>query len=133
MRSPAVGCSGGSAERLRHQTNEEPGPTPIEVPKADGTVEKKPFSECTVEELKEATRHLRIKAQPPLPEEVLARLQSLRDSILASFPEDSTHTRVTSRLIDDQTHFTIKDVLLEDAQVLLEALMDGITALRPAA
>jgi hypothetical protein len=114
-------------------SKDEPAPTLIDVPKADGTTEQKPFAECTVEELKAATQHKRAKAQPPLPEEVLARLGALRDSIIASFPEETTRTRLTSRVVDDKTYFTVKDVLLEDAQLLLEALMDGITTLRPAA
>lgn len=114
-------------------SKDEPGPTPIDVPKADGTTEQKPFSECTVEELKAATQHKRIKAQPPLPEEVLARIQKLRDCITASFPEESSRTRLTSRTLEDKTYFTVKDVLVEDAEALLEALMDGLSTIRPAA
>ncbi|WP_224243461.1 hypothetical protein [Hyalangium gracile] len=122
----------GKAASLKLSAD-DPGPTLIDVPKADGTLEQKPFSECTVEELKEATRHKRPKTQPSLPEEVLARIQTLRDSITFRFPEETSHTRFNMRVIDEKTYVTVKDVLLDDLELLTEALMDGLTTVRSAA
>jgi hypothetical protein len=112
---------------------EEPGPTPIKVPKANGTVELKPFAECTVEELRLAVKHLRAKDTPRLPEDTLARIQALRDSIVEHFPESTSRTRVSARTHQDKTYITLRDVLVEDIELLAEALLDSLEPMPAAA
>lgn len=114
-------------------SKEEPGPTPIEVPKEDGTLAPKPFSECSVEELRAAVKHKRAKGAPRLPEEDLARIQALRDSITANFPEDTARTRVTARVFEDKTYITLRDILVDDLELLTEALLDSLDTPRVAA
>lgn len=107
-------------------SREEPGPTPIDVPKADGSVERKPFSQCSVEEVREAVKHKRAKEAPGLPEKDVALIQALRDTVTENFPEDSSHTRFTARVIEDKTYITLKDVLVDDLELLTETLLDNL-------
>jgi hypothetical protein len=117
----------------RKVSEEEPGPTPIDVPTEDGTVQTKPFAECTVEELRLAVKHQRAKDTPRLPEHTLERIQALRDSIVAHFPEDTSRTRLSARTHKDKTYITLRDVLVEDMELLTEALMDSLEPLPAAA
>jgi hypothetical protein len=114
-------------------SREEPGPTPIDVPKEDGAVEQKPFSRCTVEEVRAAVRHKRAKDAPGLPEQDLALIQALRDSVTANFPEEASHTRFTARVIEDKTYITLRDVLVDDLELLTETLLDNLNTPRIAA
>jgi hypothetical protein len=122
----------GKAAKLT-LSKEEPGPTPIEVPKEDGTFEQKPFSECTVEEVRAAARHKRAKDQPQMPDEVLKRVEALREHITSSFPEEKSLTRLNARMLEDKTYVTLKDVLLDDLELLTETLMDSLGSTRSAA
>ena len=112
---------------------DEPGPTPIDVPREDGTLETKPFAECTVEELRLAAKHQRAKDAPRLPEHTLERIQALRDNIVAHFPENTSRTRISARTHKDKTYITLRDVLIEDIELLTEALMDSLEPLPTAA
>lgn len=107
---------------------DEPGPTPIPVPQENGPVVEKPFSECSVEELKLAVKHKRaqIPAQPS-PEEMV-RIQAVRDSIAKLFSEESSRTRVNSRVYLGTAYVTVQDVPVKELERLAEALMEGLVS-----
>jgi hypothetical protein len=107
---------------------EEPGPTPIAVPRENGSVLEKPFSECSVEELKLATKHKRAHAPSQPPPEDLVRIQALRDSVARFFTEQSSRTRVNSRVYLGTAYVTVQDVAVKDLEKLAEAVMEGLVS-----
>jgi hypothetical protein len=107
---------------------DEPGPTPIPVPQESGTVVEKPFSECSVEELKLALKHKRAQAPAQPPPEDMVRIQALRDSIARLFSEESSRTRLNSRVYLGTTYVTVQDVPVKELERLAEALMEGLVA-----
>jgi hypothetical protein len=109
-------------------SKEEPGPTPIAVPKEDGSVETKAFADCTVEELKRATKHKRPKKGAEPSEQEQIRIQALKDSFARHFAEASSRTRVNSRVYMGKSYVTLQDVPVTELERLAEALADGLTA-----
>ncbi|WP_224242957.1 hypothetical protein [Hyalangium gracile] len=107
---------------------DEPGPTPIAVPQKDGSVVEKPFSECTVEELKLATKSKRTPLPVPPSELEQIRIQTLRESVAKYFSEASSRTRVNSRVYMGTAYVTLQDVPVLELEKLAEALMDGLVA-----
>jgi hypothetical protein len=107
---------------------DEPGPTPIPVPQENGPVMEKPFSECSVEELKLALKHKRAQAPAQPPPEDMIRIQALRDSIAKLFSEESSRTRVNSRVYLGTTYVTVQDVPVKELERLAEALMEGLVS-----
>lgn len=111
----------------------EPGPTPIEVPDEHGGVQSKPFSACTVEDLRKA---LQLKRHPtsskPLSEGERAQVQGYREAVTSRFPATSP-VRVSVRNRKGQALVTFKDVPLADVDKLTEALMDGTLPVRSVA
>lgn len=107
---------------------DEPGPTPIAVPQENGPVVEKPFSECSVEELKLAVKQKRaqVPAEPPAEDRV--RIQALRDSIARLFSEESSRTRVNSRVYLGTTYITVQDVPVKELERLSQALMEGLVS-----
>jgi hypothetical protein len=107
---------------------DEPGPTPIAVPQQNGSLVEKPFSECTVEELKLAVKSKRaqVPAEPPLEDQI--RIQALRDSIARLFSEESSRTRLNSRVYLGTTYITVQDVPVRELERLAEALMEGLVS-----
>ncbi|WP_225413206.1 hypothetical protein [Stigmatella hybrida] len=111
----------------------EPGPTPIDVPNEQGVVQPKPFSACTVEDLRKA---LQFKRQPtsskPLSDGEMAQVQGYREAVTSRFPATSP-VRVSVRNRKGQALVTFKDVPLADVDKLTEALMDGALPVRSVA
>lgn len=107
---------------------DEPGPTLITVPQQDGSVVEKPFSDCTVEELKLAVKSKRATLPVPPSKEEQIRIQALRDSIAKHFAEASSRTRVNSRVYLGTAYVTVQDVPVVELEKLTEALMDGLVA-----
>ncbi len=107
---------------------DEPGPTPIAVPQEDGPVVEKPFSECTVEELKLAVKQKRAQAPAEPPAEDRVRVQALRDSIAKLFSSESSRTRVNSRVYLGTTYITVQDVPVKELERLAEAVMEGLVS-----
>ncbi len=109
----------------------EPGPTPIQVPREDGSLEQKPFAQCTVEELKRAVKHLRAPPKP-LPESVTARVELYRGALDRHFSADN-HIRVSARVERGQVLLSLKDIPEAQVPKLIEALMDSLSPVRTAA
>jgi hypothetical protein len=109
----------------------EPGPTPIRVPHEDGTVEQKPFAECSVEELKLAVKHQRTPPKP-LPESATARVAACRDA-LDRYLSGEHHIRVSARVERGQVLLSLKDIPEEKMSTVIEALMDSLSPVRAVA
>jgi hypothetical protein len=110
---------------------DEPGPTPVQVPQEDDTVAQKPFSECTVEELKQALKRLRTP-RTPLPASATARVQLYRGALDRHFSADN-HIRVSARLERGEVLLSLKDIPEAQLPTLIEALMDSLAPARTAA
>jgi hypothetical protein len=111
---------------------EEPGPTPILVPKEDGTLEQKPFAGCTVEELKRAVKAKRRTPPTPLPESATSRVEFYRGVLDRHFTKDS-HIRVSARVERGKLLISLRDFPDEQLPTLIEALMDSLKPVREAA
>jgi hypothetical protein len=104
----------------------DPGLTPIEVPDDQNVVVTKNFGDCTVEELRKALQRKRKPtSSQPIPERDLARAQQYRSVLTKAFPAE-TGVRLAVRNSKGKTVVTFKDVPLEDVELMVEALMDGL-------
>jgi hypothetical protein len=109
----------------------EPGPTVIQVPQENGTLTPKAFSQCTVEELKRAGRHLRNPPKPPS-ENVTSCVELYRGTLDRHFQADNP-IRVSAREERGQVLLSLKDIPESQVPTLIEALMDSLTPARTAA
>jgi len=109
----------------------EPGPTPIQLPREDGSVEQKPFAQCTVEELRLAIKHLRAPPKP-LPESAQARVEATRDA-LDRHLSTAQHIRVSARVERGRMLLSFKDIPEEKLFTVLEALKDSLSPVRAVA
>jgi hypothetical protein len=107
----------------------DPGGTPIDVPGEDGVVQRKPFADCSLEELRLALRHKRKPARVPVPDGDAARVQFLSDSLARYFAENS-RVRVHSRVHRGKTLVSMQDVPLSELERFAEALLDSLQPVR---
>jgi hypothetical protein len=103
---------------------EEPGSTPIEVPDKKGQVATKPFSECSVEEMRQALRRKRKPASSkPLPPEAEARAEQYAAAVAVHFPKGKgTRVKVLVRNEKGKAVLDFKGIPLDQVRQLLEAL-----------
>jgi hypothetical protein len=101
---------------------EEPGPTPILVPKEDGTLE----------ELKLAVKAKRRTPPTPLPESASSRVEFYRNVLDRHFTKNS-HIRVSARVERGKLLISLRDFPDEQLPTLIEALMDSLKPVREAA
>ncbi|HSP79411.1 MAG TPA: hypothetical protein VLQ93_12825, partial [Myxococcaceae bacterium] len=133
----------GKAAKLEI-AKDDPSRTPIDVPREDGTVQPKPFAECTVEELRAALKQKKGQseapkpteepkpveapeapgASAPLPEVDAVRLKSLRDSLSQHLPESTV--RLEARVHQGQTFLSLQGVPMAALERFIEALVDGL-------
>lgn len=106
----------------------DPGSVPIEVPGEDGVVQRKPFADCSQDELRLALKHKR-KPIEPVPAVDAARVQFLSESVARYFSENS-RVRVNSRVHRGKTLVTMQDVPLSELERFAEALLDGMQPVR---
>jgi hypothetical protein len=101
---------------------EEPGNTVIEVPGDNGQVTAKPFSQCSVEELRRA---LQLKRKPssskPLPPGSVERGEQYHAALKALFPKVMT-VEVQVRNIKGKAVVDFKGIPLEQVNRLTEVL-----------
>jgi hypothetical protein len=122
-------------EAARVKVNhEEPGPTLIEVPGENGEVKAKPFSACSVEEMRKA---LRLKRKPassqPVPAEDVALADQYRTALKGQFTQGS-NVQVLVRNEKGNSVLDFKSVPVAEVGTLLLALMDHVppgSELRP--
>jgi hypothetical protein len=109
--------------KLNH---EEPGPTLIEVPGKNGEVTKKPFSACSVDELRKA---LQLKRKPasskPVPAEDVAQADQYRTALKGQFPQGS-NVQVLVRNEKGNSVLDFKSIPVAEVGTLLLALMDHV-------
>jgi hypothetical protein len=110
----------------------EPGPTLIEVPGDNNTVVSKPFSDCSVQDLRKALqRKRRPTSSAPLPSSDLALVDQYRKAVTSHFPAHSP-VRVSVRNRQGKAIISF-DVPLEQVDTLTEALINGLPSARNAA
>ncbi len=105
---------------------EEPGPALIEVPGKNGEVTKKPFSACSVDEMRQA---LRLKRKPassqPVPAEDVALADQYREALKGQFTQGS-NVQVLVRNEKGSSVLDFKSVPVGEVGTLLLALMDHV-------
>jgi hypothetical protein len=109
--------------KLNH---EEPGGTVIEVPGKDGAVTQKPFSTCSVDEMRKA---LQLKRKPtsskPVPAEDVALADQYREALKGQFPQGS-NVQVLVRNEKGSSVLDIKSIPLAEVGTMILALMDHL-------
>ncbi|MCY1076062.1 hypothetical protein [Archangium lansingense] len=106
-------------------TSGDPGATPIDVPQEDGSVEQKPFAECTMEELKLAVKSKRTPSRATMPATDAARVEFMRESLSRHFAKGA-RVQFKTNLKGGKTFLTIQGVPLDEVERLMEALLDGL-------
>jgi hypothetical protein len=102
----------------------DPGSLPIDVPGDGDTVARKPFAECSLEELLRAVKHKR-KPKPSMPAPDVARVDFMRESFSRHFAQGA-RVQLKTSVQGGKTLLTIQGVPLEDVERLTEALMEGL-------
>jgi hypothetical protein len=113
----------GYKEAAGVQVNhEEPGGTLIEVPGENGAVKAKPFSQCTVNDMRKALQARRKPtSSKPLPDADLALANQVREAVTGRFPKEA-RVRVQLRNDKGTPVLDFKGVPLADVAKLAEAL-----------
>jgi hypothetical protein len=103
---------------------EEPGGTFILVPDKKGEVKPKLFADCSVEDMRQALKHLR-QATPatPFPPEDRALVDAYRAAVTKRLPRGSP-VRVQLNRHKGQSVMELRLIPLTQVNQLLEALMD---------
>jgi hypothetical protein len=102
--------------------HEEPGNTPIEVPEKDGQVLTRPFSQCTVDQLRQALRRKRKPtSSKPLPAEAEVLAGQYRQAVTSRFPKGAL-IQVQVRNQKGKAVVDFKGIPLEQVARLAEAL-----------
>lgn len=103
--------------------HEEPGGTLIEVPGENGAVTSKPFSACSVDELRKALQRKRKPASStPLPEEDVALADQYREVVTKRFPK-GVRVRVQMRNEKGTAVLDFKGIPVAQVGTLAAALM----------
>jgi hypothetical protein len=101
---------------------EEPGNTVIEVPGDNGQVVSKPFSQCSVEEMRRALQGKRKPStSKPLPPGAVERGEQYHAAVKALFPK-VTSVEVQVRNIKGRAVVDFKGIPLEQVNRLIEVL-----------
>jgi hypothetical protein len=101
---------------------QEPGNTVIEVPGDNGQVASKPFSQCSVEEMRKALQGKRNpSSSKPLPPGAVERGEQYHAAVKALFPKVTT-VEVQVRNIKGKAVVDFKGIPLEQVNKLIEAL-----------
>jgi hypothetical protein len=100
----------------------ELGALAIGVPQDDGTLVQKPFSECSLEEMRQAAKHLR-KRGTPVPELDAARVKRYQDSLDRQLPAKHG-IRVEARRHGDALVLSLRNVPEARMERLVAALTD---------
>jgi len=102
--------------------HEEPGPTLIEVPNEHGHVAAKPFSQCSVEEMRKAIQRRRKPASTqPVPPEAVVLADQYREAVTGRFPKGGL-IKVEVRNQKGKAVLDFKGIPVEQVAKLAEAL-----------
>jgi hypothetical protein len=103
----------------------EPGTVVLDVPGEEGQVVKKPFAQCSVDEVERAARAKRAEPPAKVPVADRARLLFLADSIHSRF-EGVADVRFTSSRKEGKTLISLQEVPMTELARLAQALQDGL-------
>jgi hypothetical protein len=106
---------------------EDPGTVLVDVPRDDNSVVKKPFAECSVDDVERAARAKRAMPTVRVPVADQARLLFLADSLHNRF-EGVAEVRFTSRNKEGKTLISLQDVPMTELARLMLAIQDGMNA-----
>jgi hypothetical protein len=110
--------------------HEEPGPTLIEVPNDKGQVATKPFSQCSVEEMRKALQRRRKPASSkPLPAEAEVLADQYREAVTSRFPK-GVLIKVEVRNQKGKAVLDFKGIPVEQVAKLVEALTGDLPPVR---
>lgn len=109
----------------------DPGSTPIDVPQEGGDVVRKPFADCTVEEVRRATKYKRNPTRATMPTPEATRVQLMRDALMRHFAQRG-NVRFNARYQRGKTLLSLQNVPLEEVERLAEALLEGLQPVRAA-
>jgi hypothetical protein len=103
---------------------EEPGNTPIEVPDDKGMVSTKPFSACSVDELRRALQRKRKpSSSKPLPPETVELAERVAEAVALRFPKGKgALVKVAVRNQKGKAVLDFKGIPVEQLLLLAEAL-----------
>jgi hypothetical protein len=109
---------------------EQPGATVIEVPGPKGEVFSKPFSACTVEDMRKALQH---KRQPPagtpLTQEDVALVDQIDQQVMSRFVKGEP-VRIQLRSHEDMAVLDFKGIPLAKLEQLKDALVAHFAAIQ---
>lgn len=110
---------------------QEPGSTLIQVPDDQGEVQPKPFADCSVEDMRQALRHLR-EATPDtaFPPEDRAMVDAYREAVTQRFPQGSP-VRVQLARYKGESVMEFRRIPVAQGSLLLEAMMDLVGKVPP--
>lgn len=113
-----------SAAKLQLQPAEL-GSTPIDVPQKEGPVARKPFAECSLEELRKAVKSKKAPSEASVPDSDNAHVELLRKCITNHFPKGA-RVQLKTSVEKGKTLLTIQGVPLNELERLVSMLMDGL-------
>lgn len=100
----------------------------MRVPGEDEELRKKPFPECTPEEVGRAIARDRTQEVIPLPSLEEYCIHLLRERIRKRFAEDSS-ANIKAFVREGRTHVTLRDVSIMELRMLAQAILESIVPL----
>jgi hypothetical protein len=108
---------------------EEPGLAVIQVPDKKGQVSPKLFENCSLEDMRQALKHLRDSIPgTPFPPEDRAVVDGYRDAIMRTLPQGSP-VRVLLDRHNEESVMEIRTIPLTQVDKLIEALLSQYSAM----
>jgi hypothetical protein len=108
-------------------TGADPATVSIDVPLEDDRVVKKPFAECSVDEVERATRAKKTPPRVRVPVPDQARLLFFEDSLFRNF-DGVAQVRLTSHTEEGLTFVNLQNVPMSEVTRLIKALQEGMEA-----
>jgi hypothetical protein len=105
----------------------DPGALGIDVPQEDGKVLRKPFRDCSVEEVERATRAKKAPVPARVPVSDKARLLFFEDSLFRNF-DGVAQVRFSAHNEEGQTFLNLQNVPMQEVTRLIQALQEGLEA-----
>jgi hypothetical protein len=118
---------------LRRVDRDEPGPTPIEIPRKGGLAITKPFSDCTEEDLRQAVRARRAWPGQGTRDEHEERIDRYVELLRQHFAQNARWApRIDAEIHNRRVHLRVRHLRLIDLEPLTEALLPTLKPSEPA-
>ena len=105
----------------------DPGTLLIDLPQENDTVVKKPFAECSVDEVERAARAKKAPPAVSVPIADRARLLFMEHSLFQNF-QGVAEVRFTSQSQEGRTLLNLQGVPMSEVPRLIQALQEGLDA-----